>query len=405
MNKTIHDLFKDIGRPTFARYADAMIAGESGFFQMKAPYHDAQAWFFYTPIPETGWSMAIAIPEDARMKPVYDYLRSSVAMLVLGMAVLLLTINVVSLRFTTPIRNIALALRRLSTGDMDTRITGTHCGDEVGELATGFNTMVKELNLHIDTLAKETAAREAVESEIRVARQIQESFIPRTFPPFPQHHEFQLHAILKPAKECAGDFYDFFVVDDEHLMLVLADVSGKSVPAALFMVASRTLLHAFGEQVPSPAAILKQANDILVKGNDNMMFVTLFIGRYSFRTGKLVYANAGHPSPYLCIAQGDVHPLGTSTGTCLGLIEGSTWEEVEHKLEVHDTLLLYTDGVTEAGVTTEAMFDEAGLIAALDAAPSTHPEPLCRYILDTVRGFEGDRRTDDITLLALERTA
>lgn len=403
MKSSIQDRLRELGEERFLGHAEAMLRGEPGFLKMPNLFEGGQAWCFYAPLASTHWSLALAIPENAKMQPVYDFLRTGLLSLAVVILILLVVVGAVSLRFTGPIQRMALAVRELGQGKLDTQVSGVPNRDELGELAQGFNHMLGKLREHVQALAAETAAREAIESEIRVARDIQTSLIPRTFPAFPHNEEFDLYALLEPAKECAGDFYDFFRTDEKHIMFILADVSGKGVPAALFMAVTRTLLHNFGEQGLSPAALLNQVNSIVVKENENMMFVTLFVGKYETETGILTYTNAGHPSPYKRSADGGISTWGASTGTCLGMIEGSTWDEVTTQVEVGDTLLLYTDGVTEAGTSHQHMFEEAGLEQAFAAAGDKGPKELSQHILAAVHDFEGEVRSDDITVLALQR--
>jgi sigma-B regulation protein RsbU (phosphoserine phosphatase) len=267
--------------------------------------------------------------------------------------------------------------------------------------------MTRQLKQHVAALTEQTAARQSVEAELRIARQIQSDLLPRKFPPFPDRKEFELHAVNVAAKRVAGDFYDFFFAPSGLLTITIADVAGKGMPAALLMAVTRTIIRNLAMEGHSPAQIIERANTLLVQDITNSMFVTLFLLQYDTKTGKIVYVNAGHPHPYRFGNNGSPHHFGEVTGAILGVNpNGADWAfgEREEQLGVGETLLLYTDGVTEARAPDDTMLRDAGLEKLIVKYGSESVETICKKFVEEVTRFQNGHQSDDITLLALRRT-
>jgi sigma-B regulation protein RsbU (phosphoserine phosphatase) len=213
-----------------------------------------------------------------------------------------------------------------------------------------------------------------MEQELNVGHDIQMSMLPLEFPAFPERSEFSLHATLKPAREVGGDFYDFFFVDDDHLCLVVGDVSGKGVPAALFMAVTKTMIKSQATDDPSPASIITRVNDDLSADNPASMFVTLFIAIVNTRTGEFRFTNAGHNPPYI-LRSDELECLDQRHGPIIGAVEGVAFREDSASLNRADTLLIFTDGVTEAMSPADELYSEARLEALLTNAKDP-PEAL-----------------------------
>jgi len=248
--------------------------------------------------------------------------------------------------------------------------------------------------------------KERMEGELKVARDIQLGIVPAIFPPFPEREEFDLHASLESAREVGGDLYDFFLLDDDHLCLAIGDVSGKGVPASLFMAVTITLLRAVGHRTALPDEVLARVNAPLCRDNDAAMFVTLFFAVYDVRTGELAYSSGGHPPPYVVRAGGGVEPLPQTAGAGLGVSSRIAFGVGTAQLECGDGLLLYTDGVTEAMDAKGGMFGEARLEAALSGAgPQDGAAPMMAAVRAAVEKFTaGAEQYDDITMLGFRRT-
>lgn len=250
---------------------------------------------------------------------------------------------------------------------------------------------------------REEAEHERISNELRMANQIQAGSLPHIFPPFPEREEFDLYASMDPAKEVGGDFYDFFLIDDDHLCLVIADVSGKGIPAALFMMISKVILQSFATAGQSVADALAKTNEALVADNQADMFVTVWMGILEISTGKLVAANAGHEYPAIKRAGGSFELLKDKHGLMIGIMEGMRYKEYHLQLEPGDKLFVYTDGVPEATDAQNQMFGLERMIDALNSQPDDAPQQLLANVRAAVDGFvQGAEQFDDLTMLCLE---
>ena len=246
--------------------------------------------------------------------------------------------------------------------------------------------------------------KERIGAELHVATQIQASMLPCIFPAFPNRKEFDIYATMQPAREVGGDFYDFFLVDDDHLALVMADVSGKGVPAALFMVIAKTLLKNATQSGLSPKSVLEKVNDQLCENNEAEMFVTVWLGLYEISTGKLTAANAGHEYPALRRGDGEFTLLQDQHGFVLAGMEHIPYKEYELRLNKGDTLFVYTDGVAEATDEANALYGTGRMLRALNQAPDGAPQRLLQAVKADIDRFVGEApQFDDITMLCLKR--
>lgn len=244
------------------------------------------------------------------------------------------------------------------------------------------------------------AAREKSEGELRVARDIQMSMVPKTFPPFPHVPEFDVFALLKPAREVGGDLYDFFFIDKDHICFAIGDVSGKGVPAALFMAVTRTMLKSFiSNDAPLEQSMFRLNNE-LCQGNDASMFTTLFCGILQIRTGEVVYSNAGHNFPYIYRADGTLEAVSSANSVALGCMEEIPYSSGVITLSKGDALILYTDGVSEAMNHQQELFSEKRLEATIQKSARSSSREIIKTIMDDIAVFvSGAEQSDDITLL------
>ena len=258
---------------------------------------------------------------------------------------------------------------------------------------------------YIKTMQQEHNQLESIKGDLAVAREIQQAILPRIFPPFPEEAaQMDIAASMNAAKDVGGDFYDFFRIDADRIGFVIADVSGKGVPAAIFMAVSRTLIRATGIRGVSPSECMTYSNTLLAKESVNSMFVTVFYGIYNIRTGEVTYTNAGHNPPYIMKANGSVQSLPMSKDIIAGFLDDFQFTENTLQLEPGDTLLMFTDGVTEAIDPEENEYGVERLQQLLGQLVASD----CQKIIDTVKAdvkaFAGEtEQSDDITLLALKR--
>lgn len=274
--------------------------------------------------------------------------------------------------------------------------------DEVGKLAESFLFMEDALRQYIINLQETTAAKERIESELKIAHDIQMGILPKIFPPFPDRSEFDIYATIEPAKEVGGDLYDFFFMDDYHLYFAIGDVSGKGVPASLFMAVTKTLIKAKATKGLTPQRVLSRVNQDLSMDNPSLMFVTLFLGILNIRTGEMEYSNGGHNPPYLIHSNGDLEPLEMTQGMALGVMEDFLYQSKKIVLQKGDTIFLYTDGVTEATNEKEALFSEKRLEKEISVLKDKPIEEFAAGVMEKIRAFcQGVPQTDDITMMLL----
>jgi len=275
--------------------------------------------------------------------------------------------------------------------------------DEIGALAESIDHMEEQIDTYITDITRITAERERISTELSLATRIQAAFVPHLFPPFPDRPEFSLYATMDPAKEVGGDFYDFFLIDEDHLGLVMADVSGKGVPAALFMMASKIILQSCAMLGHGPAAILTKTNEAICSNNQEQMFVTVWLGILEISTGKLTAANAGHEYPVVRKAGGGFELFKDRHGLVIGAMSGIRYREYEIQMSPGDMIFVYTDGVPEANNARNELFGTERMIAALNQDPGAAPEDILKNVRRAVDGFvEEAEQFDDLTMLCLE---
>ena len=275
--------------------------------------------------------------------------------------------------------------------------------DEIGDLAVSIDQMEEQIQDYIGSITRITAEKERINTELKLATRIQAGMLPHIFPPFPQRDEFDIYATMEPAKEVGGDFYDFFLVDDDHLCMVMADVSGKGVPAALFMMASKIRLQNNAMLGRSPAEILTEVNEAICANNREEMFVTTWLGILEISTGKLTAANAGHEYPVLMHANGEFELYKDKHGFVIGGMEGVRYKQYELQLSPGDKLFLYTDGVPEATDANGELFGTERMTAALNEQKNGKPDQVLAQVRHNVDAFVKEaEQFDDMTMLLLE---
>ncbi|WP_026527416.1 PP2C family protein-serine/threonine phosphatase [Butyrivibrio sp. VCD2006] len=287
--------------------------------------------------------------------------------------------------------------------EVDDSLETIKTNDELEDLATSVNKMETDIVSYIDHIQTITAEKERIGAELNVATQIQADMLPRIFPPFPDRKEFDIYATMTPAKEVGGDFYDFFLIDDDHIALVMADVSGKGVPAALFMVIAKTLIKnrtMMGGSL-SPAEILCDVNNQLCEGNDAELFVTVWLGILQISTGVGIAANAGHEHPALRRKDSEYELIKYRHSPAVAMLDDIRFEEHEFKLNPGDSLFVYTDGVPEATNSADELFGTDRMISALNKNSAADATELLGIVKDEIDSFVGDApQFDDITMLS-----
>ena len=274
--------------------------------------------------------------------------------------------------------------------------------DEIRDLYEDIRKMQLGIISFIDNLTRVTEEKERLGTELNIANQIQASLLPNTFPAFPERDEFDIYAMMKPAKSVAGDFYDFFLIDDNHLGIVMADVSGKGIPASLFMMMSKIIINNMAQLNLTPHEVLELSNDRICSNNDANMFVTVWFGILTISTGHIIASNAGHEYPALQNEDGVYELYHDRHGFVLGGMPGVHYRDYEFDLKKGQTLFLYTDGVPEATTEDNVQFGPDRMIAALNRRQDASPKELVHSMLEEISLFDGDApQFDDITMLAI----
>lgn len=372
----------------------------------------------FAPIVDASGTMRGYVDVDLSMneiKAMEQSFLTRLAAILLGLTLLLASVLLLATHriMVVPINRLAAAAgdfvgrREREDGPRGVlELPGLDTKDELGHLYRSIRQMEKDIYAYIDDLTAVTAEKERIGAELDVAKHIQGSMLPRIFPPFPERPELDIYAAMTPAREVGGDFYDFFLIDGDHLAMVMADVSGKGVPAALFMVIAKTLLKNSAQAGLSPKAVLEKANGQLCENNEAGMFVTVWLGILEISTGRLTCANAGHEYPAIKRAEGDYELIKDKHGFVLAGMEGARYKEYELRLDPGDRLFLYTDGVTEATNADNGLFGAGRLVSALNRSKGSSCEELLHRIKEELDAFAGGApQFDDITMLALERKA
>ena len=269
--------------------------------------------------------------------------------------------------------------------------------------ATSIDTMETDMVNYMEHLTTLTADKQRISTELSLATQIQATMMPHIYPAFPDRTEFDIYALMHPAKEVGGDFYDFFLIDEDHLCMVMADVSGKGIPAALFMMASKIILQSCAMLGQCAAEILTKTNEAICSNNQAGMFITVWLGILEISSGKLTAANAGHEYPVIKRADGAFEVMKDKHGLVIGALEGVRYREYELQFEPGMKLFLYTDGVPEASDAENRMFGLPRMLSALNADKDAGPEKLLNHVLDAMGDFVKDaEQFDDTTMLCLE---
>jgi phosphoserine phosphatase RsbU/P len=403
MKETLVGLALKRKDPRLREIGGKMLAGQSGFAPFPILAAGKSSWIYYAPIPSSNWSLAVVFPEEELAEDIIALNRIVIVLGFAGLALLFLAVILIARSITGPLRAIAAATEAMAAGNLDIELPAATSRDEVGKLTESFRSMNVSLKDHIRQVAEAAAERERITSELNIARDIQMNILPTGYPPLPPRDRYDLRALIEPAKEVGGDFYDFFSLDGDRLCFVVADVSGKGVPAALFMAVSMTLLKATARRGLPPEEILARVNDELSHDNQVNMFVTVFCGILDTVTGEVVYANAGHNHPLLMGKSGEARYLKTINGLALGVMEDAPYRREELRLEPGDSLFLYTDGVTEAMNTAEELFGDDRLRRELEALAGKDPDAVTAVIMGRVKEYAaGAPQSDDITIMVVQ---
>lgn len=414
----------DTGEPALVEATKKMAAGETGMDLVH--FNGENFYLAYTPLQNKDWSFGVAISEDETTAAAklnseviekstdhfVDLLNGSIKFMIIAilmafaaiMALVPFAGKKIAAELSKPLLLLTDGVREIASGNLDKKLD-IHTGNEIEHLATCFNAMTDELKTYMDNLTKVTAEKERIATELNVARDIQQGMLPTDF----NFHrkDFEIYAKMSAAKEVGGDFYDFYLLDENHLVMTVADVSGKGIPASLFMVISKTVLKNFATFATNPddfAAVVSCANNQLCQNNEEMMFVTVFFGVLEISTGKFVYVNGGHNPPIVYHAKENTCEfLKVKKNFVLGAMEDVPFVQQEIQLENDDLIFAYTDGVNEAMNINHEEYTSEKL---LDFMNKTDLKINLKEILKNIRADVAEHvgeaeQSDDITMIAL----
>ncbi|MFA6980292.1 MAG: SpoIIE family protein phosphatase [Ignavibacteriaceae bacterium] len=402
MNETIFSVAEKYNDIAVRKYGQAALQGESDFILLKQFLSKKNIWLYYVPLITNDWSLGVVIPDDELMADLNALTKYILLYNVLGAILLIIAITILANRITRPLTKLAAATDEIAAGNFDVAIPEMHSKDEVSHLAASFNFMKISLRQYIDNLMETTAAKQKMESELKIAHEIQMGILPKIFPPFPDRSEFDIYAVIEPAKEVGGDFYDFFLLENSYLYFAIGDVSGKGVPASLFMAVTKTLIKATTTiDLPLNEIIFKVNND-LCRENDSSMFVTIFFGRVNIRTGEVDYVNAGHNLPYIVAQNGEIKKIKKTGDIAVGILNDYPYLLEKLTLAKNDKLYLYTDGITEAQNIKDELYSDKRLEEFLKTQMQSSAKELVLNSVKEVKRFSDIApQSDDITSFVL----
>lgn len=401
MNETVFTMAKEQNQPQMRDIGRNMLAGRSDFTQLEL-VDRGKVWMYYTQLPSTQWSIGVVYPHSEMYA---GLLRINLIILLLSLSALALitfyTIRIIN-KLVRPLTHFTDAAHTIAGGDFKAALPEPGTTTEIRELHDSFAYMQKELGEYMQHLQDTTSAKEKIESELRIAKEIQMGMIPHIFPPFPNLHEIDLYASLVSAKEVGGDLYDFFLLDDHLLCFAIGDVSGKGIPASLFMAVTRTLLRSVADRHLEAADIVSSINKTLSINNESNMFVTFFLGILDVNKGVISYCNAGHNPPVVIRNRTKVEFFPITRSIPLGLFESQNYSCETMRIAAGDQIFLYTDGLTEAEDKDNNLFGDEHLLDVLRQNRMEGPQAMIRQVDHAVSvHVNGHEQSDDLTMLCI----
>lgn len=402
MNKSIYSNSVEWNAPLLREIGRDLMNGNSRFREYNIPGRK-DLWIYYRNLSSNMWSICAVFPDEEMFAPINKMQTMLIGFTLAGLILLTLLTTGIIKRLAAPLVHFSKTANLIAKGNFNVQIPQVRSSDEMMELQSAFTNMQDQLAVYIENLKETTSAKEKIESELRIAREIQLSMIPHSFPPFPDLPQISLFARLKSAREVGGDLYDFFQIDNSKFCFAIGDVSGKGVPASLFMAVTRTLLRSVADKVSSAAEIMENLNKSLAFNNESSMFVTFFLGIVDLENGKLQFSNAGHNPPVLIKRNGEVSLFETAKAIPLGLFEDFVYPASEIDLTNGDMIFAYTDGVTEAENEQSQLFGKSKMVDVIrNFKKSSNPGDLILEMEIAIDAHvKGSLQSDDITMMSI----
>lgn len=389
---------------TIINLGHAMQAGEEGMKQLIIDGEDS--YVFYKPISDIGWSVGLVCPAKDIFDGYYRLINSIIGIVIVGLLLMMMVFSSIIGKQMEPLEELAYQAETIASGNFDEELNESGHNDEIGRLNNSFRNMQQSIVRQMEELKLANEQKGRIEGELKIARDIQMSMLPKTFPPFPERNDIDVFGQLTPAKEVGGDLFDFFI-RDEKLFFCIGDVSGKGIPASLYMVVTKALFRNITAHESSPGKIITSLNDVMSQENDSNMFVTMFVGVLDLLSGRLHYCNAGHDAPML-IGNIGAGFLPVDSNLPVGAMPGWKFNQQETLIDPDTSIFLYTDGLTEA---EDIRHDQFGMDRLTDLAHELQkdhifaPATILESMTSAVHAFVGEAdQSDDLTMLAIQYT-
>jgi len=398
-NENIFSLAKSKNDNILYNTGQKMVDRETGNLNYKI--NGEEYILSYGPLGDFGWSVAIALPKEIIFSSLKSTINKFLFISIIGLLLLLFFTYIIAKRMTSPLKSFALSAKEIAKGQFDTKLPEIKSKDEMLELYNSFDYMQVALSSYVSKLKDTTSAKEKIESELRIAKEIQMGMVPKLFPSSPNWKGIDLYASLTPAKEVGGDLYDFFINDDK-LYYVIGDVSGKGVPASLLMAVAHSLIRSNAAHFSCTSDIINNLNKALSENNDSNMFITLFLGILDLKSGLMKFCNAGHNPPILNYKD-KTEFLTMKPNLPVGIMEDFVFTEEEITIKPGSLFFLYTDGLTEAENTAKELYGEDKLYDTIVTNKNKLPKNIVNNIIKSVHSHvNGAPQSDDLTLMAFK---
>ncbi|MBR5706483.1 MAG: SpoIIE family protein phosphatase [Bacteroidaceae bacterium] len=382
----------------------AMQAGEEGYRTLNLYGEDS--YVLYKPLGDTGWSVGLVCPTKDIFSGYYHLANTITGIVIVGLLLMLMVFSSIISKQLEPLEELAYQAESIASGRFDEELSDLDRNDEIGQLSQSFHNMQQSLVRQIEELKAVNEQKGRIEGELKIASDIQMAMLPKIFPPYPERNDLDVFGQLTPAKEVGGDLFDFYI-RDEKLFFCIGDVSGKGVPASLYMVVTKALFRTVSGHEASPDRIVHALNEVLSRDNDSNMFVTLFVGVLDLPTGRLHYCNAGHDAPLL-IGHTGAGMLPVDSNLPVGIMTGWKFSKQETMMDPDTTIFLYTDGLNEAENINHQQFDMSRVLEMarkLQQDNKFKPTVVVKEMTDAVHQFVGEAdQSDDLTMMALQYT-
>ena len=382
----------------------AMQAGQEGYRQLN--FNGKNCYVLYKPLADTGWSVGLVCPERDILSGYYHLINTIIGIVIVGLLLMLMVFSGIISKQLEPLEELAYQAEAIASGRLDEELSDLHRDDEIGQLSLSFHHMQQSLVQQIEELKIANEQKGRIEGELKIARDIQMAMLPKIFPPFPERNDIDVFGQLTPAKEVGGDLFDFYI-RDEKLFFCIGDVSGKGIPASLYMVVTKSLFRTISIHESSPERIIYTLNEVMSQDNDSNMFVTFFMGVLDLPTGRLHYCNAGHDAPIL-VGHTGAGLLPVDSNLPIGVMAGWKFTKQETLVDPDTTIFLYTDGLNEAENINHQQFEMTRVIETarkLQQENNFNPTVIVNEMTGAVRSFVGEAdQSDDLTMLAIQYT-